>query len=105
MDWTVVLEPHEENPDPQGRNMSGLIVYLEDRAADDPGGTRKEHSSVTYTRRHSKNPRVRFKDQLKAQIEEAVTAAEALNTSAAAVAAAKRAHDEAHASVSGTKAA
>jgi hypothetical protein len=89
MAWSIVLEPISINPDEQGRNMSGLVIYIEDGEGD-----RREHTRVTYIRRHSANPTRSFKRQMQKSIEEAYEAIGVLANAEAEVAAAtKRVED------------
>lgn len=88
-EWKVILEPLAENPDDAGRNMSGVVLYIEDET-----GVRKEHSRVAYMRRNAKNPEVPFKRQLRSSLEQVVEVVEMLRTQEDAVQVATAKRDE-----------
>jgi hypothetical protein len=73
MDWEVDTKPVPENPSPEGKNESGVVVYLKK-------GTEKiETSRVLFVRRNAKNKSVGFKRQLLKELDKAYEAVEILN--------------------------
>lgn len=82
-EWTVTCEPVEGNTTgTDKKNEGGLIVKLV-RLTIDPGGETKreevEHSRVAFARKNSKQPKKKFDEALKAEIETARHAAEETN--------------------------
>src|SRR4051794_3049640 len=75
MDWEVDTKPVPDNPSPEGKNESGVVVFLKK-------GTEKiETSRVLFVRRNAKNKSVGFKRQLLKELDKAYEAAEILNDS------------------------
>lgn len=98
--WKVVVEPQGNNPGTQtakkkkgvvdrakeavgsssssepeqGLNEGGMIVYVTNA-----NGAKQEVSRVGFVRRNSKNPKVPFDKQLRAEIDKARAAVGALN--------------------------
>jgi hypothetical protein len=71
--WHVVQEPVGENPSPDGKNMSGVVIYITD-------GVRKvEVSRVGFVRRNTVNKTIGFRRALKQQLDRAYDAVLSLN--------------------------
>lgn len=86
MAWTITTEPVGKNPGvfekvvketgvarQTPENMGGVVIYLVN------GSTKQEVSRVAYIRRASKNPKVKFKDQLNTELDKAREALGVLN--------------------------
>ena len=73
--WRVETQPVPENPTPEGKNESGILIKLTD------GSQTVEVSRVLFVRRNAKNKSVGFKRQLLKEFEKALEAAEVLNDS------------------------
>jgi hypothetical protein len=90
MAWTIICKPEGRNgaaapealaaAEPgeavQGENQGGMVIYLAD------GSSRHEVSRVGFVRRNSKNPKVKFEDQLDKELAKAYKSAEMLNAAA-----------------------
>jgi hypothetical protein len=74
MDWEVKTKPIPENPSPEGKNESGVLVYLE-KGSEPP----VEVCRVLFVRRNAQNKSVGFKRQLLRELDKAYEAAEILN--------------------------
>jgi hypothetical protein len=75
MDWEVQTKPVPDNPSAEGKNESGVVVYLV------RGTERIETSRVLFVRRNAKNKSVGFKRQLLKELDKAYEAVEVLNDS------------------------
>jgi hypothetical protein len=73
--WEVKTRPEPENPSPEGRNESGIIVFL------DNGAQQVEVSRVLFVRRNAMNKSVGFKRQLLKEMDKAFEAKDVLNDS------------------------
>lgn len=71
--WVVRTKPQPENPSPEGKNESGIVVELTD------GKQHVEVSRVLFVRRNAMNKSVGFKRQLLKEMDKAFEAAEVLN--------------------------
>jgi hypothetical protein len=73
--WRVKTTPVPENPSPEGKNESGVVVQLTD------GAQTVEVSRVLFVRRNARNKSVGFKRQLLRELDKAYEAMEVLNDS------------------------
>jgi hypothetical protein len=85
MAWEIVVEPQGNNPgfldqakaklekQEDVENTGGMIIYLSN------GQQKQELSRVAYIRRNSKNPEVKFQDQLAQEVTKAREAVKVLN--------------------------
>lgn len=83
-EWFVVCKPQTVRSD-DGKNMSGIVVFLRKREIDDQGETKvktfgdEEVARVAFDRTNSKNPRISFDVQLAKVRNKAQSAVETLN--------------------------
>jgi len=73
MKWSVKCRPVPENPSPEGKNESGVVVLLSN------GQKEVETSRVLFVRRNAQNKSVGFKRQLLKELDKAYEACEVLN--------------------------
>jgi hypothetical protein len=73
--WKVESKPVPENPTPEGKNESGVVVTITD------GNQKVEVSRVLFVRRNARNKSVGFKRQLLKELDKAYDAVEVLNDS------------------------
>jgi hypothetical protein len=85
--WQIIVQPEGKNgvlpsgadqpasgETVQGENQTGMVIYLVE------GGARREISRVGFARRNTKNPKVKFEDQLEKELAKARKSRDLLNS-------------------------
>jgi hypothetical protein len=87
--WQIIVQPEGKNgvlpsgadqpasgETVQGENQTGMVIYLTEGAP----ARRREISRVGFVRRNTKNPKVKFDDQLEKELGKARKSRDLLNS-------------------------
>jgi hypothetical protein len=88
--WQIIVQPEGKNgvlpsgadqpasgETVQGENQTGMVIYLTEEGT---GSAKREISRVGFVRRNTKNPKVKFDDQLEKELGKARKSRDLLNS-------------------------